>query len=181
MLAGGCALLQPPPEPALESELPPAVEIQAPPAEVPALPPVAAIPAPPPAPVTPAPRSEVELLLEYFQRARELSGTELAREQERARSSFQRTGSDYDRMRLAMMLALPNAAGADEARALELLEPMVKNRSAALHPLAYMMSAFVHEQRRIVTNAQAMQRKLDQLRSLERTLIEREQAGQRRP
>jgi hypothetical protein len=164
MLAG-CAILQPPaPEPPPEPE-PPAVETPAPPAAE---------------PVIRAPRSEVELLVEYFQRLRTLPAHELAREQERARGAFARSGSDYDRVRLAMTLALPNAA-ADEARALELLEPVARNRNSALNALAYMVSAFVQEQRRLGANVQGMQRKLEQLRSLERALIEREQAGQRRP
>lgn len=168
----GCAVLQPP---ALEQAPAPEVEAQPPETGVP-------VEAPPPAKVEGrALRSDVDQLLDYFQRVRRLSGTELGREQEGARRAFSRSGSDFDRVRLAMALSLPNAAAQDETRALELLEPVLKNRASNLNALAYLMSAYVQEQRRLGANAQAMQRKLDQLRSMERSLIERERTGKSRP
>lgn len=165
----GCAILQ---APAPEQESEPAPEVEAPAPE----------PAVPSARVDGrATRSDVEVLLDYFQRVRRLSGAELGREQESARRSFNRSGSEFDRMRLALALAPPGVAAQDESRALELLEPVVNNRSSPLHALAYLMSAFLHEQRRLGANAQAMQRKLDQLRTMERSLIERERTGKNRP
>jgi metal-responsive CopG/Arc/MetJ family transcriptional regulator len=86
-----------------------------------------------------------------------------------------------DRVRLAMLLALPNSAVTDDARALDLLEPIVKTHAHALHYVAVLLSTYVQEQRRLALSAQALQKdvqtlqqKLDALRSLERALSERE-------
>ncbi|MBI1991451.1 MAG: hypothetical protein HYS65_17410, partial [Betaproteobacteria bacterium] len=69
--------------------------------------------------------------------------------------------------------SVSGAAFNDEARALEALEPLLKNPDAALHNLAFMMSAQIQEQRR----GQGLQHKLDALKSLEKSLIERGPGG----
>lgn len=125
-------------------------------------------------------KSELEQLLEYFQRVKSLPGAELGREQESARLAFNRTRSDFDRVRLAMVLALPQAPANGDMRALDLLDPLVKNRSAPLHSLALLMGAFLQEQRRLEAGAQGLQQKLDALKSMERSLLEREQAAQKK-
>lgn len=125
------------------------------------------------------PRTELDRLLNYFQRIRKLAGAELGREHDSARLAYTRTRSDFDRLRLAMVLSLPNTGFNNDMRALELLEPMVRNQNSNLHGLAFLMSAFVQEQRRLGGSVQGMRQKLDALKSLERSLIEREQAGQR--
>jgi len=124
--------------------------------------------------------TELARLLNYFQRIRKAPGAELGRENESARVAFARSRSDFDRLRLAMTLSLPNTAVNDDARALELLDPVVKNQSAPLHGLASLLSVFVQEQRRLGQSVQGMQQKLDALKSMERSLIEREQAGSKR-
>lgn len=126
------------------------------------------------------PATELERLVSYFQRIRRLAAPELGRENESARVAFARSRSDFDRLRLAMVLSLPNTSVYDDARSLDLLEPVVKNQSAPLHGLALLISVYVQEQRRLGQSAQAVQQKLDALKSMERSLIEREQAGQRR-
>lgn len=170
----GCAALQPP-APAQESQPEPEPEAEAPAPDV-----VATVP-PPPKVERSARRSDVELLLDYFQRLRRLSGTDLGREQEGARRAFSRSGSEFDRMRFALTLAQPGASVQDDGQALALLEPLVNNRNSALHALAYLVSAFVQEQRRLGATAQGMQRKLDQLRTMERSLIERGRSGKGGP
>lgn len=142
-----------------------------------------------------APRvSEVELLLTEFERLRRLSAAEMGREQEAARQVFNQTRTDNARVRLAMTMAVPGFAGNDEIRALDLLDPLVKNPTAPLHGLAFLMAAYIQEQRRLAVqvyglqqnaqglqqNVQALQQKLDALRTLERSLSEREAAGRRR-
>jgi hypothetical protein len=91
-------------------------------------------------------------------------------------------------------MTVPGIAGNDEVRALDLLDPLVKNPTAPLHGLAFLMAAYVQEQRRLASqvhglqqnaqglqqNVQALQQKLDALRTLERSLSEREAAGRRR-
>jgi hypothetical protein len=140
----------------------------------------------PPPPVTPdAPRaSEVEILIGEFARLRKLGPLELAREQEAARQAFNQSRTDTARVRFAMAVALPGAAGSDEARALEVLDPLVKTPGAALHSLAFLLSSYVQEQRRLAAqvaglqqnlqglhqNVQGLQQKLDAIKSLERSL-----------
>lgn len=168
-----------------------------PPAQVAIAPPIVEPEPPeePPPPRLPVPRvREVEMLLTEFERLRRLSAAEIAREQEAARQAFNQTRSDNARVRLAMTMAVPGVAGNDEVRALDLLDPLVKNATAPLHGLAFLMAAYIHEQRRLAAhihglqqnaqglqqNVQALQQKLNALRTLERSLSEREAAGRRR-
>ena len=143
--------------------------------------------------------SEVDVLLSDFERMRRMSAPELARELDAARLAFTQTRSDASRVRLAMISTAQGAG--DETRALEMLEPLVKTPSAPLHALAFLLSAYIHEQRRLSVLAQglqqnvqglqqsnqtlqqnvhALQQKLDALRTLERALTERGEPGPRR-
>lgn len=143
--------------------------------------------------------SEVDVLLADFERMRRMSAPELARELDAARLAFTQTRSDASRVRLAMISTVQGSG--DETRALEMLEPLVKNPSSPLHALAFLLSAYIHEQRRLSTLAQglqqnvqglqqsnqtlqqnvhALQQKLDALRTLERALTERGEPGPRR-
>jgi hypothetical protein len=136
----------------------------------------------------------VDTLLAEFERFRRLSAADLAREQEAARQAFTQTRSDAARLQLAMALSAPGSGAVDETRALELLEPLAKNPLAPLHGLAFVLSAHIQEQRRLVAqlqtlqqnnqglqqnvqalqqNVQGLQQKLDALRTLERSLSER--------
>jgi hypothetical protein len=129
-------------------------------------------------------RSEdLERLLSYFEHVRKLPAVELVRESESARGAFTRSRADFDRMRLAILLSIPNTALNDDQRAADLLDPLVKNQSASLHGLALIISAHLQERRRLETgmqglqqNVQGLQQKLDALMSLERSLIDREQS-----
>lgn len=128
-------------------------------------------------PNTPPPASDTESLLLYFQHIKRLSGAELGKEHDSVSQAYARTHSEFDRVRLAIVLSLPNTPYRDEPRALELLDPMVKNWRATLHGLAFLLSAHIQEQKRLDGNVQSLQSKLDALKSLERSLIEREQSG----
>lgn len=125
----------------------------------------------------PPPASDLESLLLYFQHIKRLPAGELGKERDSARQTYTRTRSDFDRVRLAMVLSLPNTSFRDEPRALELLDPVARNRRASLHGLVFLLSAYIHEQKRLDGNAQSLQHKLDALKSLERSLSEREQGG----
>lgn len=193
VIAAGCAVVEPPDAPtppsAPEPEIAKVVRPEPPP--TPAIPP----PAPKPPQVT-----DVNALLSEFERLRRLSPAELTREQEAARQAFNQTRTDAARVRFAMTLAVPGTSGT-EAAALELLDPLVKNPSEPLHGLAFLLAAYIQEQRRLTTqlqglqqnvqglqqnvqglqqNVQALQQKLDALRTLERSLTERESATPRR-
>jgi hypothetical protein len=174
---------------------PPAVKSPAPVGS----PPTIARPAPPAA-VDPR-ANDVDALLAEFERLRRLPASELAREQEASRHAFNQSRSDASRIRFAMAMTVPGSAPGEETRALELLDPIVKNTAAPLHGLAFLLSAYIHEQRRIVAMAQglqqnvqglqqsnqtlqqnvhALQQKLDALRTLERSLSERGEPAPRR-
>lgn len=121
----------------------------------------------------PIPVSESENLLAYFQSLRGLSAADLGREHEMARTAYARARSDFNRVRYAMVLTLPNSQFHDEARALEMLDPVARNPHGHLQPLAHLMATHLQERRRLDAAAQALQQKLDALRSLERNMIER--------
>lgn len=121
----------------------------------------------------PRPASDAESLLLYFQHIRKLGGPELGREHESARQAYTRSRSDFNRVRYAMVLSLPGAPFADEARALEMLEPVSRSPDGRLGGLAALLASQLQERKRLDAGAQGLQQKLDALRSLERSLIER--------
>ena len=121
----------------------------------------------------PQPASDAESLLIYYQHLRKLPGAELGREHETARLAYTRARTDFNRVRFAMVLSQPNAAFADDGRALELLDPVAKNPGARLQGLAQLLSSNLQEQKKLNASVQGLQLKLDALKSLERNLIER--------
>lgn len=101
-----------------------------------------------------------------------------------ANQSFSKDRSPVSRVRLALLLSLPGTAFTDEARALQLLEPLVTgggtSRSQPLRQFAGLVHADVgervREQRRsALLREQSVQMKeqLDALRAIERSIIER--------
>ena len=122
---------------------------------------------------TPQPASDAESLLLYFQYIRTLSGPEVSREHEAARQAYARALTDFNRVRLAMVLSLPGTAFNDDARALELCETVAKHEGGRLQGLALLLGSYLQEQKRLTASAQGLQQKLDALRSLERSMIER--------
>ncbi len=121
-----------------------------------------------------AEEAESARALAFYARARQLSGPELAREQESARRALARSRGDAARLRYAMLLTLPGAAVGDDARALELLEPVTRSADGGVRGLALLMTAFLQEQRRLEAGAHGLQQKLDALLSLERSMTGRE-------
>ena len=65
----------------------------------------------------------------------------------------------------------------DDARALEVLEPVMRNSKSNFHGLAILMGTYLQEHRKLGSSVQGMQQKLEDLKSLERSLIERERGG----
>jgi hypothetical protein len=122
---------------------------------------------------TPHPASDAESLLLYFQHLRKLSGAEVSREHEAAREAYARVRTDFNRVRLAMVLSLPGTAFYDDARAFELCDTVAKHDGGRLQGLALLLGSHLQEQRRLTASAQGLQQKLDALKSLERSMIER--------
>jgi len=118
-------------------------------------------------------------VLAYYAQVRQLTGQELAREQEGARRALAKTRSDTNRLRYVLLLTLPGAPATEEPRAQELLEPVTRSNDAALRGLALMMMASLQEQRRLETSAQGLQQKLDALLTLERNMT-RDGSGTRK-
>ena len=121
----------------------------------------------------PRPVSDSESLLMYFEYVRKLPAAALANEHDTVRQLYAHAHSDFNRVRYAMLLSIPGAAFNDDARAIEALEPLLRNPDAALHHLGFMVSAQIQEQRR----GQGLQQKLEALKSLEKNLIERDPGG----
>ena len=119
------------------------------------------------------PASDTESLLLYFQHIRKLSGPDAAREHDAARQALARARTDFNRVRLAMILSLPGMPFTDEARALGLLDTVARHQGGKLQGLSVMLAAQLQEQQRLAASAQGLQQKLDALRSLERNMIER--------
>lgn len=129
-----------------------------------------------PAVVRPGPvpsQSDTESLLAYYQQIKGMSGAELSREHETARQAYARSRTEFNRVRFAMMLSLPNTTFGDDGRALELLEPVSRNFNGQLHGLASLLVTHLQERKRLDSNVQGLQQKLDALKSLERSMIER--------
>ncbi|HTD91471.1 MAG TPA: hypothetical protein VK663_12465 [Burkholderiales bacterium] len=123
------------------------------------------------------PGEEVERLLFYFERLKRLPGGDLAKENEAARLAYGRAASDFNRLSYAIVLSLPGTSFNEDARALELLDPMVKRGEGSLRALAALLAIFIQERRRLGGDIAAVQQKLDALKSLERKLIERDQTN----
>ncbi|HSG65884.1 MAG TPA: hypothetical protein VLD39_12825 [Gammaproteobacteria bacterium] len=119
------------------------------------------------------PVSDVESLLLYSRHLGRLKEDQLGRELEIARAAYAREGSEFNRVRLAMLLGQPNTPLTDNARALELLEPVVKNQTSEFSALASLLAAQLQERKRLDANTQDLQKKLDALKSLERSMMER--------
>lgn len=122
---------------------------------------------------SPEPASNADSLLLYFQYLRKLSSPEAAREYEAARQAYANARTDFNRVRLAMVLSLPGNPFTDDARALGLLDTVARHQGSQLQGLAVVLGTHLQEQLRLAASAQGLQEKLDALRSLERNMIER--------
>jgi len=170
----GCALLpSPQPEPPPESsEPPPPADTQAPspPSVAKAAPPVTHTPVPAPA------THEAEAVLAWYERTRRLPPADQRREADRLRAAGGENPTDAVRVQLALLLSSPGGAVRDEARAAALLEPLARDASTApagLRALARMLNASLAERRRLEIELAGAQRKLDALRDIDKSLIER--------
>ena len=105
--------------------------------------------------------------------ASEVVAADLNREYDTARQAYNRGRLDYNRVRFAMMLSLPNTPFNDDGRALDVLEPIVRKGDGRLYPLAQLLGSQIQEQKRLNASVQGLQQKLDALKSLERSIIER--------
>ena len=145
------------------------------------VPPVVIVQSPPQTQVITAPVNEEDqqalALLADLQRYAAEPGDDLRRELAVANQAVNRTRSDANRIRLAMLLTLPAAGPPDDTRALTLLDSVVGKGAGAspLKQIAVILSAQINERTRSVREEQrktaAAQEKLDALRAVERSLL----------
>ncbi|MET0680415.1 MAG: hypothetical protein ABWZ41_05375 [Burkholderiales bacterium] len=173
LLLAGCALVEPPapttapPEPA-PSE--PAPSEPAPSAAAPA--PVAPEPAPPGPAVELDESRQVAELLSYYQRVAGLGLEDQKRELATATQSFNRDRSNPNRVRLALVYSIPGTALQDDARAVQLLEPIASG-SGTMRQFAGLVYAQVTDRLKAQKRADQAKDQVEQLRLIEKQLIER--------
>jgi hypothetical protein len=124
--------------------------------------------------------TETGKTLAYYARTSKLAGPDLAREQEAARRALAKSRTDGNRVRYALVLAMPGATAQEEEHALEMLEPVSRNRDSELYGLALLVKASLLEQRRLNANTQNLQQKLDALLTLERNMTGRDSGATRK-
>lgn len=106
---------------------------------------------------------ETDRLLFYHEFLRKLDAAQLTSEANRTRDEFARSQGDSDRLRLAMLLSLPQAAVANPAQAQLLLEPLLApggEHNEGLVRLARLMYDSLGEQRRLEGQASAASQRL---------------------
>lgn len=158
LLAAGCTT--PPPQQPTPPAPPPPTQVNVVPADVPAPPPPAPARDPAPDPADAAARS----LVAYHERLRTMGTPELAREYLRLGDA----GAPPQTLELALLLAQRRANG-DLARALALLEPLLREDAAAspYAAPARLLHARLAEQRRL---EEQLERQGQQLREQQRRI-----------
>ena len=148
-------------------------------------------------PQTPQPRiirieSDVEKLVQYFEQIKGYAAPQLSQEYERVRQGYMSEKSDFLRLKLVLFAILPSASAAEHARGLGLIEPLLKDttESSPTRSFAQLLYAVLSEQKKLEEGVQglnlklkegqrreqALQEKLDALKEMETTLMERERA-----
>jgi hypothetical protein len=126
---------------------------------------------------------DVAALIAQANRFAGLQADDQKRDMNAASQAYAKDRSPVSRVRLALLLSLPGTAFTDEARALQLLDPLVAGgaaRSMPLRQFAVLVHADlgerVREQRRSAAlreQSAQMKEQLDALRAIERSIIER--------
>ena len=106
--------------------------------------------------------SELEDLLQYYDSLREKPLKEFAREYDSAKQNFAQDGSNANRAKLILLLALPNTPFHSTINALNLLSEWPKNaeQSPGLDGLRTLLTLLLTEQQRTGRRAVELSRKL---------------------
>ena len=145
------------------------------------------VPPEPPAPMAPLPVPEPQKVNEEAEEAlavlSDLQKLALAgpdeqkRELAAATQALARQKSDAVRLKVGMLQSLP-AGGADDARAIATLDPVLKQGNGPTRMVAAVLTAQLTERQRALREekrrAEDLQQKLDALKALERSLLGRE-------
>ncbi|MEQ1667921.1 MAG: dihydrolipoamide acyltransferase [Sulfuriferula sp.] len=91
-------------------------------------------------------------LLVFYDGVRKQSAAELNKEYEKARQQLVQNKTDFNRMRLALLLTLPNAVFHDDAAAMNLLNDVLKDaktNTSSVHGLASLLLSELAEKQRV--------------------------------
>jgi hypothetical protein len=152
------------------------------------------------APIPEAPPSDLEMLIQYYAGLRRLTPAALAKEQDNLRQQLGTAPTAHNRMQMALVLSMPNNPNRDYGRALSVLDPIAKeagntpSNGSGLPHFALILQGMILDNRRLEaenkrldetlqnTNlklkdeqrqSELLQQKLDQLKSIEKGLLER--------
>ncbi|TAK92497.1 MAG: hypothetical protein EPO06_01460 [Burkholderiaceae bacterium] len=112
-------------------------------------------------------------VLQQIQRVINASPEDQRRELTNAQQVFQRDKSTRTRLQLAVLLAQPSLTGNDDVRALALLEPLRNHANTSLRGLVTLVVEQANERQRLGRKAKTLEDQLDELKAMERSLIER--------
>jgi hypothetical protein len=142
-------------------------------------------PAPPPplprtepAPVISGEEFEVIELIKYAQRVAAMSPEQKRAEQTIRNQAFSRDKDAASRMRLALVLATPEAGGEDVTRAENLLRPLASPGVDAGQPMrlfARLLYGLIHENVGEKQRANQLRNQLEALKDVERSMLQRKQ------
>lgn len=148
----------------------------------------AGVPAPEPAPAAgqgpansppPVPADDARLVLDAVVHAQRVSAAtpdEQRRDMNAAAQALARDRTTAARLRYGLLLTLPTLPGADAQRAATTLEPLTgAGHSAQVRHFANYILTQLAERSREQKRAQQFKEQLDELRAIERSLIERGQ------
>jgi len=168
MILAGCATSQQPAPTVVLGSAPP--------------PPPLALPVPlpriEPAPVISAEEREVIGLIEYAQRVAAMSPEQRRAEQTVRNQAFSRDKDVASRLRLALVLATPEAGVEDTARAESLLRPVASSGGDTSLPLrlfAKLLHGLIHESAGEKQRANQLRHQLEALKEVERSMLQRKQ------
>lgn len=147
-----------------------------------------------PEPAAVKPVQQPNELLAFARRYAELSAENQKKEYAQAMRALNRNKSDTaNRMKVALILGLPSSRLRDNERALALLDEVQRDRKvdADSKALAGLLKEYLGDRQKLEDNvaranqkaadeqkrADDLQQKLDELKTIEKTLIERGQAG----
>lgn len=156
--------------------------------------------------VTPAPTCESKILevytavddvLRYYASLKRRPIADLKAELDNARKEFANSGNEASRMKLALLYLYPGSPVRSEEKGLQLLEPYTKsdvNPQSPYRGIVMLVLNSLEESKKSDTNVQALttkaaeekkraddlQRKLDALMDVERTMIQKDQSTRKK-
>jgi hypothetical protein len=144
-------------------------------------------PAPCPPPSEVVVTGQMDDMMQYYDSLRKQSSSELAKIYDRVKQNFGQNKSDANRIRLALLLTLPNTSSRDVSAALHLLNewPRDSKHGNNLQSFRNLLAALLTEQQRLSNNleeasqklkeeqkrADTLQHQIDAIKSMEKNLI----------